>query len=336
MGLCFAPALVPIARSAQMDLTGVGLILLVLVLVLGLVLELYRRMQRTRIFQLPDGLRFEAYNFFVQVHRQQQQVHVHCARGLLMVPHAGASTSTSTEPVQPRPLDHVFAAAGFSIALHECTKQKAGHAQPVPTGYCHIVFEGADGTQLTIERVSATVATSFQSFYLQIRRWIVRLEQRLERERVERLRSDDEAAQTQRDEQLMAQLLEGRVPNAPLSEQEREAMAAAQIAHWRSAAGFEGAHSVHHTDIRGRVVWFLDLADDGRITLHADRRTLHTTLRGATVVSNNGELEVSVRDAHWNESVPELSLFRVLRGRSAEERRIWRERLDIKRMGLGS
>jgi hypothetical protein len=315
-----------------MDLTDIALLFVVLVLVPAFVLEMYRRMQRTRIFALADGLRFEAYNFTVQIQRQQHQVHIHCARGVLAVAGDGAPAP----PPAGVAVDHVFSAVGFTVEVCAGTNHKAGQAEPVPTGYSDIVFKGADGTQLTMERVSNTVASNFQYFFLQVHRWIVKLEQRLERERVSRLRGDAEAANTQRDQAFMAQLLQGRASQTPLSLEEREAMAAAQIAHWRSAAGFKGQHSAHHTDAGGRVVWLVDLADDGRITLHADGRTVHTTLRGSNMVSNNGELEVGVRDAHWSEIEPQLRVFRVLRARSAEERRAWRERLDIMRMGLGS
>ena len=93
---------------------------------------------------------------------------------------------------------------------------------------------------------------------------------------------------------------------------------------------------MHHTDPKGRVVWFVDLAGDGRITLHADKHTVHTTLRGASVEAILGELEVGVRDAHWTENDTELRTFRILRGRSAEERRAWRERMEIMRNSLNA
>jgi hypothetical protein len=113
-----------------------------------------------------------------------------------------------------------------------------------------------------------------------------------------------------------------------------QAIAAAQIAHWRGAAGFEGQHSLWQADARGAVVWFVDLAVDGRITVHADQRTLHGTLRGASITAGAGDLHLGLRDAHWTEQEPELQMFRVLRGLRSEERRAWKERLEIVRKTL--
>ena len=315
-----------------MDLTGIAFIICTATVLCLVPLELYRRMQRTRIYQLPGGLHFEAYNFSVQVRRQEQEVQVRCARGLLVSPDAGAGP----QPPPAGPVNHRFAAVGFQVQLRECMRQSRGLAPPERTGYCDIVLRGADGTQLTIERVSAVVAKSFEMFFLQVRYWIDKLELRLERERVARLRSEEEAAAAQRDADLMAQLLNGKAPGEALSDSERDAVAAAQLAQWRSAAGFTGLHAAYQVDPSGRVLWFVDLAADGRITLHADKRTLHGSLLGAQIGSVSGGLEVGVRDAHWSEREPELRTFCVLRGRSAEERRAWKERMEILRNSLNA
>lgn len=313
-----------------MNLTGMALILLALAVGLGFALDLRRRMQRTRILQPPGGLRFEAYHFSVQIQRREQEVRARCAHAVLALPGAAGGTDAP----QAGRVEHTFAAVGFSVVLRERAKQTPGSTEATPKGDVDIVLQGADGTLLTIERVSRSVAVSFQYFYLQVRHWIDKLEQRLERERVARVRSEEEAAQAQIDADVLAQLLDGRAPDAPLSGQECEAMAAAQIAQWRAAAGFEGQHSLHQVDATGRVLWLVDLAADGRITLHADKRTLHATLRGASVTAVLGELEVGVRDAHWTEEDPELRVFRILKGRSAEERRAWKERMELVRNSL--
>lgn len=316
-----------------MDATAIALTFLAFVLVLGAVLlEVNRRMQRTRIYQLAGGLRFEAYHFSVQIQRHEQEVRVRCARGVLLAPAPLAGPEDQTAGRK----ECTFAAVGFSMELRDCVKQSGGGAGSVPTGYCDIVLRGADGRQLTIERVSTSVAASFKYFYLQVRHWIDKLEQRIERERVERLRAEEEAAQAQRDADLLKQLLDARAPNTPLTDTERDAMAAAQIAQWRSDAGFEGQHSLHQTDATGRVLWFVDLSPEGRITLHSDKRSIHSTLLGASIEALAGELEVGVRDAHWSEADPQLRTFRVLKGRSAEERRAWKERLEILRNSLNA
>jgi hypothetical protein len=309
-----------------MDITGIALLSLTLVLLGFFSVHMYQRMQRTRILQMPGGLRFEAYDFSVQVQRREQEVRVRCARGVLAAAADDASQeqAAAASAAVPRPAEHSFAAVGLAVELRDSEAK----------GYTNIVMRGADGTQLSIVRVSSSVAASFQYFYLQVRLWIDKLEQRLERERLEQLRSEEATAQLQRDADLLAQLTEGRAPNAALTDEEREAMAAAQITQWRAAAGFSGQHSLHHTDPKGRVVWFVDLADDGRITLHADKRTVHSTLRGAAIEAVFGELEVGVRDAYWSEDNPQLSTMRVLKGRNAAERLAWRERLEILRNSL--
>ena len=305
--------------------------LLALGLGLGFVLwDMHRRSLRTRILQLPGGLRFEAQNFSVEVRRSEQEVRTQCVQGLLSAP-AGAA---SAQPAEARRVQHTFAAVGFSANVRACMKPGTDVAQPRSTGCSDIVLQGADGTQLRIAQVNATVATSFKYFYLQVRLWIDKLEQRLERERVERLRGEAEAAQAQQEAELMAQLLAGKAAQQDLTSADCEAMAAAQIAHWRQSAGFEGQHSLQQTDANGVVQWFVDLTMDGRITLHADKRTIHASLRGSSIESKSGLLEIGVRDAYWSESDPELRTFRVFKGVGADERRAWKERMEILRKSL--
>jgi hypothetical protein len=300
-------------------------LILVLVVALALVVaDMYRRSRSALILQVSGGLRFEAHRFSVQVQRAQQELHVQCRRGVLK-PQASPAPGG---PLQVGPVACNFAAVGISVEVRDCVRPEKGAAGPRPTGYFDVVMRGADGTQLTIERVNAPVATSFKHFYLQVRHWIDKLEQRIARERTERVRIEEGAAQAQQHDALMAQLLAGRTGKEALTPAECEVLAAAQIASWRQAAGFEGLHSAHHTDANGHVVWFVDVAADGRITLHAHKHTLHSTLRGARVESRSGALEVGVRDAHWTEEGPELRDFLVLKGRTAEERRVWKERLE--------
>jgi len=302
-----------------MDATGFVLIALTLSLLGLFTLWMYRRMQHTSILQTPGGLRFEAYDFSVQVQRLEQQIHVCCARGVL-----GTPAAPLTPEAVPGPVEHRFAAPGLDVEWRE----------ELHPGYTDVLLKGADGTQLRIARISAPVAARFKYFYLQVRLWIDKLELRLERERIEGLRAEELAAQQQRDADLLVQLNAGKPAQAALTDEEREAMAQAQIAQWRAAAGFTGQNSLSQTDTKGRVLWFVDLADDGRITLHSDKRTVHSTLRGARIEAVFGELEVSVRDAYWSEEHPELCSLRVLKGRSAAERLAWRERLEILRNTL--
>lgn len=312
---------------------AIALISVALLVGLGLVmLELHRRSLRTQIYQLPGGLRFEAQRFSVQIQRKQQEVRVRCGRGILRAPGAGAAPG----PAQAGPLECTFAAIGIAVEVRGSEPLKPAESRSPKAGPFDVIIRSADGTQLTIEQVNGTVAASFKYFYLQVRHWIDKLEQRVERERIERLRSEEEAEQARQHADFMAQLVASQSPNETPSAAECAARAEAQIAHWRQAAGFQGLHSLQQTDANGMVVWFIDLAADGRITLHAQNRILHSSLRGASIASGNGELEVGVRDAYWSEQNPELRLFPVLKGRSAEERRAWKERLELLCNSLGA
>jgi hypothetical protein len=225
--------------------------------------------------------------------------------------------------------DCAFAALGFRLEVREGVTQDAEQATATRTGRFDLIMRGADESKLVLEQVNGAVAKSFELFFLQVGLWIEKLEKRAERERVKRARSDEETAQAEQHAQMVAELLGSHASKAPRSEAEREQITAAQIAQWRAAAGFTGQHSLQKTDANGLVQWFIDLATDGRITLHAEKRTIHATLHGASVASNGGELEVGVRDAYWTPEEPELRVFKVLRGISADERRAWKERLEI-------
>lgn len=296
--------------------------------VLGfLLLEMHWRSLRTRIFQIPGGLRFEAQAFTVQILRKEQVVQVRCGYGIF----TPAGADAVQEPSISQHIEHTFAALGFSVKVREPIEQKSDQLESTRKGYVDILMRDANGDQLAITRVNATVAASFELFYLQVHQWIEKLEQRAKRERVQRLRSEEEVAQAKQIEDLMSQLAANKSSGEPISEEQRNALAATQIAQWRNAAGFQGQHSLQHTDENGLVVWFVDLLADGRITMHSNKRTIHTTLRGSSIVSKNGELEVSVRDAYWTEEDPELRTFQILKGCSADERRAWKERLELLR-----
>jgi hypothetical protein len=310
---------------------ALALILVGLLVMLALVLlDLHRRSLRTLTLQVPGGLRFEAQSFSVQVQRTEQELHVCCQRGRLSPPASDAAQA----PVSMGSVACTFAAMGVVVEVRDGVRPGGHASQPMPSGYCDIVVRGSDGTQLVIERIPDTVAASFKQFFLQVRVWINKLEQRAERARIERLRSEEDTAQAQQHADLLLQLRAGQAAGGALSPAECEAMAQAQIAMWRQAAGFGGLHSLQHTDAAGVVTWFVDLAADGRITLHADHRTIHSTLQGASIAANNGALDVGVKDAHWTEAEPQLRVFQILKGRSADERRAWKERLEIVRNSL--
>jgi hypothetical protein len=84
-------------------------------------------------------------------------------------------------------------------------------------------------------------------------------------------------------------------------------------------------------DENGKIAWFIDLDPTGRIILHSDQCTAFASLLGGEIVSLGGELKVTVRGASWTEGNPETQSFRLFKGRSPDERRAWKERLEILR-----
>jgi len=48
------------------------------------------------------------------------------------------------------------------------------------------------------------------------------------------------------------------------------------------------------------------------------------------------ELEVGVRDAYWTEEEPELRTFKLLQGVPANERRVWKDRLEVSRANMSA
>ena len=308
-------------------------LVLVLVLSAGLgwvVLEMRLRALRTQVLHTPGGLRFEAQDFSVQVLRKEQQLCVQYVRGVWTPPAQGAVQ----DQAKSGRAECTFPALGFRLDVHESVALESGQAQATHTDRFEIAMRGANESQLVLQPVNGTVARSFELFFLQVSHWIERLEYRAEQARVERLRNEEAQAQAQQHAQLLAQLLGRSASAEPRSPAELERIAAGQIAQWRQAAGFVGKHSLHASDANGMVLWFVDLAEDGRITLHADKRTIHSTLRGARIVSTGSELELGLRDAYWTEEEPELRTFKLMLGVPANERRVWKDRLEVSRYAL--
>ena len=316
-----------------MDSVYAAVLILVLLAGLGwVVLEMRLRALRTKVLQIPGGLRFEAQDFSVQVLRKEQQLCVHYVRGVWTPPVLGAVQSVAKNGRT----ECTFAAIGFRVEVYESVTQESGQDTPTHSDRFGISMRGANESQLVLHPVNGTVAQSFKLFFLQVGHWIERLEWRAEQARVERLRSEEAAAQAQEHAQLLAQLLGNSASKEPRTQAERDRIAATQIAQWRQAAGFVGKHSLHASDANGMVLWFVDLAEDGRVTLHADKRTIHSTLRGARIASMGNELEVGVRDAYWTEEEPELRTFKLLQGVPANERRVWKDRLEVSRANMSA
>ncbi len=299
----------------------------------------------TRTVDLPDGLRFEAWDFSVEMQRTAQQLQIHSKTGqLTRMPLEGGGEAE----VKPGPVDITLPAVGLHIDVASLALKKVEDGQPLSTGYCTITLRGPDGkkpahkapdghvTTLTMARVPDTVAAAFQLFAGRVRVWAENMEARQERERKQRLREEEDAAQAAAQEALLAKARAGKPAEAQLTDAEKAAIVDAQIAQWRQAAGFTGNASEFGVDPDGRVSWFIDLANDGRVTLHSDKRTIHSTLHGASISSMGGEIDIGVRDDYWSEDEPHLRLFRLFKDLPSDKRRAWKERLELVRNSLGA
>lgn len=310
--------------------------------VLGVLLYLYMEFQarslRTRIVDVPGGLRFEAHLFSVEVQRNSKQLAIVSRSGRwVQTPLAGGAAQTRSAPYKA-----TLPAAGLRMEVLRANDARA-QEPPIPAGYCtlRVCATDAPGTtppapdaqrsELLIERVPELVTVAFENFAARVRVWIEKVEHKMEHERVERLRKDAEAAAAAELERVVAEAQASKASAGPLTEKDREELAALQIAKWRQAAGFSGTATEVSIDGEGRVVWFVDLHNDGRITLHADKRTIHAHLTGASIAALGGEVEIGVRDDYWTEDEPALRIFRVFKGMPPDARRAWKERLELVR-----
>lgn len=290
---------------------------------------------RTRVVDVPGGLRFEAHGFSVEVQRTSKQLVVATRTGRL----ARAPLEGGDAQSKMAPLKIALPAAGMQIDVLKAGVP--GQEPAVPAGFCAIRIRATDApsqaagatggfrTELHVERVPELVMVSFNDFAARVRVWIGKIDHRLELERVARARQEKEQADAAEVERLLAEARANKPAEQPLTDSDREALVALQLSTWRKAAGFTGTASEVQVDEQGRVVWFVDVMDDGRITLHADKRTIHATLQGASIASLGGELEIGVRDDYWTEDEPALRIFKVFKGLPADARRAWKERLEL-------
>ena len=316
------------------------------VVVVGIAAYLYiehqARILRTRVVNLQSGMRFEAHGFSMEVKRTTKQVVIQTRAGQRAQPPAQGAAGNA----QAGPMEATFAAAGLQIEVAR-NRVEPGALSAGSSSMCTIILRGTEAqtpadkplpeghrSVVMVGQVPELVAIRFNDFAARVRVWIEKIEHRLEFERIARARQEEEAAQAAEAEKLRAQTLAGKAADEPLTEAEKEALVTAQIAKWRQAAGFTGTSTEISKDPEGRVAWFIDLANDGRVTLHSDKRTIHSTLRGATIEVVGGEIEIGVRDDYWTEEEPALRYFRVFKGLSSDARRAWKERLELVRASM--
>ncbi len=291
---------------------------------------------RTQVSGIPGGLRFFSQVLEVDALYGPKHLVVKTRNGELK----RKPLPEGDEAVQTGALTVTLPAPGMQIQVFRIVEREDAGEKPNETGYSSIVFNASDeltmrATQqpkgeravLRLDGVPAPIALDFQRFANGLQTWLGKIEHGLKREIDEqRQREEAEAKAAAR---AAAAAKAAQNPDAVLTDEQREALAAEQIATWRAAAGFKGNATEVSIDPNGAIRWFIDLDPTGRIILHADHRTLNGSLLGATVTSLGGELEVAVRDDYWTEDDPRLVAFRILGGASPDLRRAWKERLDI-------
>lgn len=291
--------------------------------------EYQARQIKTRVERTAGGLRFVARDWSVEMQRGPQKVVVTAQRGH----HHRAALDSGVERQHEGAIQQALPAPGLRIRLEPHTRPGVGEAPPVSTGLLVPVFEASDAAPtgpakeggekhvVRLAPVPAVVAASFNQFAGQLRLWVDKLERNLALQAEQEAHSlAAEAANLARAEAKAKKDAElaNAVPLDPT----------AQIALWRQEAGFSGTSETGFTD-DGRLAWFIDLDPRGRVILHADKRTLYTTLLGATVKPLGAELEVGVRDQFWSEAEADLQVFRLFKGAHSDVRRAWKERLQI-------
>jgi len=309
-----------------------GLLTPVVLVVLGfyVYVEYQARLLKTHSGPIPGGLRFEAHGWSVEVQRSTQQLRVKTRLG-----HYTRQPLGGGDPqVQHGPLTATLPAPGLQIEVTQSVREGADGDTGKSTGLCNVVFRASDETAfalaekpdgehylLRLEEVPAPVAAKFHQFAGQIRLWVDKLDRNLAQQmHLRAQRAEAEAAAQAR----AAARAQKAAEQPAVDDSDPEA----QIAYWRKLAGFSGTSEVGYNQ-KGKIEWFIDLDKRGRITLHADGRTIYTTLMGATVTTLGGELEIGVRDDYWSEAEPELKHFRILKGAHSDVRRAWKERLEI-------
>ena len=306
--------------------------------VLGAAVYLFMEYQayllRTSVTSVPGGLRFTAQGFTVESRHSAKEIKVIAKNGV----YARHALPDGDEEQQSGAVTVTLAAVGLEIEVSRISVKDGEDGEAKPTGFSRIVFSASDEklrktqgkqaserSQLKLDHVPDSIATDFQQFANGLRAWIDKVEQQLEAQlAAQRKREQEEAAAA-----LVLQVDPKEDPTIPLSEVDREERASAQIEKWRAAAGFKGTSTEVSFDARGQIVWAIDLNPTGRVILHANKRTFYGSLIGASVVGIGTELEISVRDDYWTEEDPRLIAFRVLGGTAPENRRAWKERLDI-------
>jgi hypothetical protein len=293
----------------------------VLLIAAYLFAELQAFRTRTAVTKIPGGQRFEAHDFSVDLLRRAGKVRVKARKAVYEQKEREGQKALEKSGA----LDVTFDALGLRVELARMVRTlanpKPGQDASQPVGLHSLAFQATEeAAELRLDPIPTKVADEFVTFAKQIQLWV----ERLEHQRRARLDAE-EAARREAEEAAAAKAeLKAKGKASAMTPDE-------QIAQWRRVAGFTGNSSEIGLDGKGGIEWFIDLDPTGRITLHSGKQTAHTTLRGATITSLGGELEINVLDAEGN---PDPHSFRVLKNMPPDVRRAWKERLEILRDGF--
>jgi hypothetical protein len=289
---------------------------------------------RTSVTKVPGGLLFKSLPFECEIHRTNREVLVRAKNANW----TRQAIDGGTPEAFSGPLDLALPAPGIQIDV-----TPAEHLTPPGRATdCFIEIKASDALTLqaagkrggqqwvvTLPHIPLSIGADFQQFANQIALWVEKIEQGLQAEVQERQQKAEEAAKAE------AAAKAGLAPPDPTAQMTPEQKVEFQIAKWRAAAGFTGTVSEIGLKPNGTIDWFVDLDPRGRVTLHANQRTFHGSLRGARIAALGGELEVEVRDDFWSKEDPALAAFLILRGKSAEVRSSWKDWLNAARESLG-
>ena len=310
----------------------VSLVLLVGLAALGWLVWSYMqqnaKLLQTRTVKVAGGVRFEAHAFSVEMQQAAKCVKVSAQPGTLKVTATQGGTPQNHDGV----LDFSLPAAGLQVTVARTPAASDGHSAGRAANTFDIAFHtpGAlgdgsktgDHASVLLQGLPEPVATSFQAFATRLTLWADKLKKFAEQEQAQALQAEQEAAAA-----LEAQALEEAARAAQAEEASNSLDLAGQIAKWREAAGFSGKYSEVGTHDKGGINWFIDLDPEGRITLHSHKRTVFTTLHGASIKVLPKSIEIGVRDEYWSEGDP-LLVFEVLQGTPPNERQAWKEWLE--------
>lgn len=290
----------------------------------------------TLTVEFSGGLRFEAYTFAVEMHHTSKRIKITTAQGVM----ARIPLQGGTEQKHAGMIDMYLPAAGLKVDVAPSPEPKDGAPREGAPGDCDITFSASDvwnpdpqaaatgcATVVRLEHIPEPVAQSFRAFANRMGLWADKITKFAEQDKAQAQRAVQDAAAAAQEEQAQQ---EAAAKTVNLEETTGTLDLAGQIAKWRRTAGFTGEHSEVGTDDKGGISWFIDLDPRGRITLHSNRRTIFTTLQGASIDALPKALEIRVRDEYWGDGDP-LHVFQVLTGSPPDERRAWKERLEAAR-----